>query len=425
MKTRMVLPALIALISLSVAPAWAQETRPPQDGGGGGSSEPGSPGVIEPDMRQTLSIGEITLSVNGKAVDAAPAGSDVRAKISVTNAGEQTAKDVALKVEADGETARIIDGTASLGDIAAGDTAIAQITFEPAEKPCNDFVGFVATFTSSLGTEQTKLGVSVLCPGPRLYVSDVKYSGGNGDNIPDPGEKLDVFVTLQNSGRDAATGVRATITIDSADVKVVTGEATWPDIAPADSSASTTPFVITIADDAKRSEGCDGIGPGVRPIGSPEPVQSDEPVSSDAGSSSSSDGTVSSDTPTMIAPVPPGGDGSTTEPVPPPAEGSVPPEKNPVGFEAQMKLTASGDTTDSAFGTMMVCMYAETARGGPAPQSPASPEDAAFKGASSSEGAAGHGGATALASVLVTAAAALVFRFRYAIRRASGARAIR
>lgn len=375
----------IASIAVAVAlacvasPAWAQE------------SEPGSEPVTEPASFGAITYTDVVLLVDGRIVDAAPAGVRVDARITFRNDGEERARDVVVRLEEPAQGWEFIDGRATLGDLAPGDEATATFAFSIDPASCFDSAGFGATVTSSLGEAPLKVGFAMDCPGPRLYAGEIRYRGGDGDGVPEPGERLEVIVQVYNAGHDPATDVRGTLTIDNPDVRVIDGTSSWPRIDPDASERNETPFVIQISDDAKRADGCGGGGPMI--TDGPPPEDTDDSVSSDGGSVSSDgtvvaddpdqggggssgqsepgsagsgdeqtaieEGTIEPEPPTKVEPEPDG----TIEPAPDDGRAEEPTDQA-VMFEGPISIQASGTTQDVWLSSGAVCMYMENARGG-------------------------------------------------------------
>ena len=247
------------------------------------------------------------------------------------------------------------------------------------------------------------------------YIESVRYVGGNGDFVPDPGERLQVFFTLRNTTDKALSGVTGTLVIPKdASVTVVDGIASWPDIAPGALEESSTPFVIQIADGAKRSEPCAG-----GPIALPAPG-SDMPVSSDGGTVSS-DGIVTSDgntgsgsagssgAPTSVPGSEPGSTGTVS---PEPSLVAPAPEANaPVPFDAAVAVHTSTGSFDTDFVSGLACPLALGAPGtksGAGEVAPVADVAAAAKSATPSS-------APFVIGVLVVATGALVARYRFTL----------
>jgi hypothetical protein len=301
----------------------------------------------------------------------------------------------------------------------------------------------------ALETKPTTPPTPVEAPPPSPYIEAVRYTGGNGDATPDPGERLNVFFSLRNATDKAMSGVTGTLVIKDPSVTVVDGTASWPDVAPGALEESTTPFVIQIADDAKRAEQCAG-----GPIAVPAPG-SDQPVSSDGGTVSSNGGTVSSDgntssgsggAPTSVPGSEPGSPGTvepggtvTPEPVivePAPTDsskpgpigsiepapgGSVEPAPGgsaepapdataPVPFSAVVTVHTSDGSFDTEFSSGIACPLALGAgtAGGTAEVAPVADSATAAKTTTSNS-------APFVIAVIVVAAGALIARYRFTL----------
>jgi hypothetical protein len=293
--------------------------------------------------------------------------------------------------------------------------------------------------------------------GTQLGVAEIAYVGGNGDANPDPGERLQVFVSLNDYGTKAATDVRATLTIAETYVHVLENTATWPDIAPGETAKSTQPFVIQIDPGAPRSGGCSfGGGGGTVDSGTPVTIAPAEGDGS-TGSASGGEGTVASDGTTASDSTAPSNDTTASDGTTPsddtatsaPADSSsasssasfsdegkpadseryaqpsepAPDETSPVGFEGKMAITASGKQFDEGLTTHVMCAMemgapAPNARGGglnPGAPSTSGAQDAKTTDLASSVGvgsrqSGGRAPAAGVAAALLAAAAAFLIR---------------
>jgi hypothetical protein len=355
---------------------------------GGGSSAPGAPPSTgtEPSRTGTVDVEKIVLRVNGKTVESAPAGVTVEVTIGLRNFSSETVSNVKVHIEPS-QGGRITDADATYGDIAAGDGADGVFALVIDRDPCPEFYGLGGEISFDGGTSPLKIGIATACPGPRLSIQDVEFTGGDGDGVPEPGETLRAFVIVRNDGRDAATNVRATVKVTGKGVTSSTDDLSWPDISPGEIEKSRSALVVTIADDAPRQEGCPGLprdgGVAVIPPEEGGTVTSDTPVSSDGsagsigntssdpGSEPGSAGSGSTDPappsiatgePTVIEPDP------RTEPAPPPNTGTIEPAPEPgtpgpeepapdrpAHVQLQMDVTASGYSTSLEYSNQTVC----------------------------------------------------------------------
>jgi len=377
-----------ALLVASAGAAWAED-------------KPTNGTSVAPVANQTLSVETITLRVDGKIVDAAPPGVIVEITIRLHNFASEIARDVKVHLF-DAQDARILDTEATYGNIAAGDTADGVFNVVIGTEPCPDFLGLAGEITHDGTTGVLKIGVPTACPGPRVSIQDVQYTGGDGDGVPEPGESLHVFVVLRNDGRDAAGNVRATVKVTGKDVSSSSAALAWPDIAPGEAERSKTGVAITVAADAPRQEGCPdlpgGGGVAVIPLQEGGTIPPDATMASDGsvgsgtntssqpGSEPGSTGSASpgaGSEPAQIEPVPP----STAEPEPgttfTTAPGTIEPQPVPVeppptlgtpgpgpgtaepapdrsaAVQLQLEVTATGYTASLDYSNRVACALAE------------------------------------------------------------------
>jgi len=377
---------------LVVAGGVARAEDKPTDGVA--SSSPGAPPNTgtEPAPTGTVDVEKVVLRVNGKTVEAAPAGTTVEVTIGLRNFSDKTVSNVKLHIDPS-NGGRVTDADATYGDIAAGDGADGVFALIIDRDPCPEFYGLGGEISFDGGTAPLKIGIATACPGPRLSIQDVQFTGGDGDGVPEPGETLHAFVIVRNDGRDAAANVRATVKVTGKGVTSSTDDLAWPDIAPGEAEKSRDSVTVTISDDAPRQEGCSGLprdggvavippeeggtAAGDTPISSDGSVGSSGNTSSEPGSSPGSVGSGSAE-PTQVEPAPP----STVEPepitttvepdpAPPPSTGTIEPEPapepgtpepapdRPVQVQLQMDVTATGYTNGLEYSNQTVCAFQE------------------------------------------------------------------
>ncbi len=394
------------------------EDRPTSASG----SEPG----IEPIASGSIDIESATLSVDGKTVDAAPPGEAVAVALTLRNNLESTARNVRLHAEQPPKGMRIIDADATVGDIAAGASDTARIVVVVDKDGCTDFVGFGGEITYEGGSAPLKVEFPVACPGPRLSLENLIFSGGDGDGVPEPGETVRATIVLRNDGRDPATGVRARVAIRNDKVSTQNDDLAWADIDPRESVWSASPLTLVIDDDAPRQKGCEGVsvlpapGVGQKDDGGAPPdtavssdgnvssgpaTASDLPASSEPGSAGGgASGSTGTGPPTVVEPA----DGTVTpEPLPAmvaPAPGTIEPQPEPADQPAEiaMKLsvTASGYETALEYSNQIFCALEGRAVRDARPA-------AAFGARDDAAGPAGGGAALPLLLAVLASAAAV------------------
>lgn len=403
---RSMIASLVALAFVaSAAPAGAQTQDKP--------TEPAppltdiAPGAIE--------ITKTGLSVDGKSVEAAPPGAEVSLTLTFRNAGSEALNDVMVKLAGQPESVKLTDAEASLGDLAAGESADGEFAFV-LQGECFEFVGLGGEAVYEGGAVPLKVALPATCPGPRLALAGVTFEGGDGDDVAEPGETLRVLFELVNHGKDAATDVRASVKISGDGLSATGTNLIWPDIEPGGSARNTAPMILSISSEAKRQESCDSHpqplpfqeDPGIAVDGKALPpdtaISSDGSVSSgdaNTGGTASAPGsepasgggappssgrsqpgsqgsgggaTIVEPQPATVEPVP--GTGSGTEPgriEPDPAPGiaepvplpepvepqpdPVPSGEQPVAVQALMTLTAAGYQTATEWSNQTFCAF--------------------------------------------------------------------
>lgn len=329
-----------AAILLTAAPASADEAKPAETG----SAETGS-SMVAPDGKPA-DMGDVFVNFSGVRVDGETVHRIPRGRVStllleVYNPHEEAVTDVVVTF-LNGDGIAFPTRNAEVARIDGYGSASIEVEVQVAERAeCADDGQAPVTTSSSRGSSETVMWLPIACPGPRLYQSQVEFLGGDGDGIPEPGERLEVWVSYGNWGVDPATNMRGTLTISSEDVTVITGTATWPTIPPdgggegGQATKQLAPFIIQIADDAETVDnGCGGYGGGV--------VVEDMPAD-DGGTGSSGGGSVSSDGTTTGG----GADGSTpTEPQqvePAPAQDPDAPTSSEADMEAAEREARAED----------------------------------------------------------------------------------
>ncbi|MFP5224385.1 MAG: hypothetical protein ACLGH3_02330 [Actinomycetota bacterium] len=285
-----------------------------------------------------------------------PRGEAVTVPVVVSNPGPDRMSGVKLQLLKASQPTEFLDEVANLGDIAPRSESKGTVRILISEGPeCSEEYVLAFTLSWDGGSLDDQQGVIIACPGPRLFQSNIRYVGGDDDGVPEPGERLQVFVTYTNEGVDPATAVRGTITQVSEGTTAEVDEASWPDIAPGASAENREPFVIQIAEDAALVEGC-------AQQSAPIIVEDDGPV--EGGGSDSDPGTVSSSkeeeraagtgyslgTPARPEPATQPPDGQDTDPME---------EQDPAAaLEARLTILSAETSFEDGFGAYAVCALA-------------------------------------------------------------------
>ncbi|MBK6766332.1 MAG: hypothetical protein IPG71_08445 [bacterium] len=69
---------------------------------------------------------------------------------------------------------------------------------------------------------------------------------GDGDGIIEPGEQVQMYIELRNTGALDLSAISGTLTSTTPNISVVTSNASWPMLANLDSAENSTPFLISV-----------------------------------------------------------------------------------------------------------------------------------------------------------------------------------
>ncbi len=75
---------------------------------------------------------------------------------------------------------------------------------------------------------------------------DVPPSQGDGDGTLNPGEIIELWVTVENVGTSTATAISGSLAVAAGDASIVTGSASWANIPAGNEGTNSTPFVFEI-----------------------------------------------------------------------------------------------------------------------------------------------------------------------------------
>lgn len=108
-------------------------------------------------------------------------------------------------------------------------------------------VGTIDAFELRLSFPPQSCGPALAYLSNTLVESCDAGGPGSGNGFVDPGEDVTVPVTLRNTGTAATTGISATLTSSTPGVTILSGASAYPDLAPGQSAAGATPFVLRVA----------------------------------------------------------------------------------------------------------------------------------------------------------------------------------
>jgi hypothetical protein len=170
----------------------------------------------------------------------------------VKNYGVDTAFTVGgtLSLQGSDPYVTLIDSVDDYGTIAPEDSALgaAGFTFAvPLETPDHHNISFVLECTDGDSIWNSYFSEQVLAPVLEYFSNQIDDSGGgNGNGRIDPGETVDLTVTIENSGGAPAAGIVGTLASLHPMVGVTTAMADFPGLASHDQGASLTDFTISV-----------------------------------------------------------------------------------------------------------------------------------------------------------------------------------
>ena len=134
---------------------------------------------------------------------------DISIDIAIKNVGVQTADNITASISSSNQYITITDNEQDFGDITVGGVAdvTSAYSFTVADiLPDQEIVIFILDITDGTDNWQGQFTVVLNAPDPDIvfnYIDD--NAGGNGNNILDPGETADIYISAMNEGH-AATG---------------------------------------------------------------------------------------------------------------------------------------------------------------------------------------------------------------------------
>jgi len=208
--------------------------------------------VIQPEGPYVAFDSYTINDVNGNFDSTVDFGETVDMFLSVTNVGVDNAYGVAGTVTTDDPLVTMVDSEITFGDIASDETVTSEdeFIFTVSEETEDGHVvpfSVVITGTDGSGEElQWESNFSVTVEAPILSFVSYSLEGTGPDGVFDPGETVEIVVTLANDGAEGATSVMAAIEESSSYITVDDGSSYMASVASggtADNSSS--PFVVS------------------------------------------------------------------------------------------------------------------------------------------------------------------------------------
>lgn len=182
-------------------------------------------------------------------------GETVEVLLSLHNFGDAEASGVSARVITDDPFITLIDDIQSFGDIPANATGSSQGSYRflvSEDAPNGRYLNFTIEASASGDLEWTTY-FTVRVEQPEIEYQTFRYeeTSGNGNNILDPGETVDLYISAINLGLRTATGLTAELTTEDPDVDIIDSQGAFPDMHVFPSYENTQdPFTFVLDDDA-------------------------------------------------------------------------------------------------------------------------------------------------------------------------------
>jgi hypothetical protein len=178
----------------------------------------------------------------------ADAGEQVSLAITLANTGGVTATGVTAVLRTTDPYASIADSTSTYGSIVWGESATGDVFVVDLSRstPDRHEIRFEVVATAPGKTWTDTFDLLVTAPELGVYGLTINDGppGGDGNGQADPGETVDLILSLRNDGAGAAEQVRATLAAVGGGVVMITSQSAFGTV-PATTSASGTAFRFT------------------------------------------------------------------------------------------------------------------------------------------------------------------------------------
>lgn len=178
---------------------------------------------------------------------------DILLTLALTNVGSQDAIGVQSTLSSTSQYVTIITNTAYYGDILQGDTVsvIDGFEFEVANNvPDGGLIAFKITSEDQNGMSWVS-NFMIIGHAPKMHYQSfsINDNAGNGDGRLDPGETVDLTLTISNTGSSDAYNVEGQLSSISDFITMNSGLQSFGDLNAGEFTSAT--FNVTISDDAQ------------------------------------------------------------------------------------------------------------------------------------------------------------------------------
>jgi hypothetical protein len=213
-------------------------------------------GAVSPDLiyhSHTIDDDDVGGS-SGNGDGTVDAGEAIELPVVLENVGTGGATDVTALFGASGDPyVTITDNYEEYGDIGAGGTgqSLEDYDFQvSSDCPDGHTIDFILDIASNEGSWQDVFVVQVQAPVVVYESHEIDDTvGGNGNGEAEPGETVEIEVTLQNTGSGEALGVTASLSTSDLYIDVVVSDAGYGDILSGGYGVSVPPYQVFVHED--------------------------------------------------------------------------------------------------------------------------------------------------------------------------------
>jgi len=177
-------------------------------------------------------------------------GETIGMPVRLRNVGSDVATTVWAILKIGDPYVHISDSLENYGDVPAGSlaTCLDDYDFQVLEGcPDGHLLDFLLEISSAESSwVNQNLNIVVAAPVLAYHDYDIDDSGGNGDGQPDPGETLDLTVSLRNLGSGTASGVSAQLSTDDPYLDVDVSAADYGNILSGQTASSQTAYTLSV-----------------------------------------------------------------------------------------------------------------------------------------------------------------------------------
>ena len=182
-------------------------------------------------------------------------GETVQITVAMYNRGDVQVNEVTGQLLTSDPYVTILDDIASFGSIAPGGVGTSQEQYRfiiSEDCPNGWYLNFSIDANANGGYEWTTyFSVRVMQPIIVYDTFNFEEAVGNGDAIIDPGETVDLYLSLENTGLRYASGITALLETDDSDVTIIDDEAIFPDLDVEAGAENSDPFTFSLSEDAE------------------------------------------------------------------------------------------------------------------------------------------------------------------------------